>query len=243
MAVASEDWSWMSRFLGPFLHPGGEALSRRLLELSQIGAAAAILDLGAGNGATLRLARSVRPHLRVVALDPQPLVRPSGDGMAVLRATGRDLPIRRATLDAVIAECALCLIRPLEGTLREAHRALRPSGRLVASELHVTEPIQWSSESLARWACVLDAPLGDEILEGLRNAGFTDVRLEDHSEALWEIEERVRRRADIPDLLAALASMGPGFSDSGLAFLRQVRRERDEGRLRYGIFTARKPRA
>lgn len=232
----------MGRLLGPFLHPGGEALSRRLLELSQVGPADVILDLGAGRGATLRLAQSLRPHLRIVALDPQPLVRPSGDGMAVLRAAGRHLPIRRATLDAVIAECALCLMRPLERTLREAYRALRPSGRLVASDLHVTEPIRWSSESLARWSCVLDAPLGDGVLEDLRKAGFTDVRLEDHSEALWEIEDRVRRRFDVPDLLAALASTGSGFSDSALAFLRQVQKERDEGRLRYAIFSARKPR-
>ncbi len=238
------DWSWMTALMGPFVHPGGEALSRRVLELASVEDRSILLDLGAGAGATVDLARRLWPGLKAFALDPNPfpLSAPRPSGGAAVRAEGGHLPIRGGSVDALISECALCLLGPLDSTLEEAARVVRSEGRLVFSDFYGTERLTWSSEPLALWACVLNASRKEEILSALGRAGFERPSLEDHTSSLWEIEERVQKRVDVIGLVSALAlSTNDPFWRAAETFLDEVRRERDAGRMRYGIFSAERP--
>lgn len=233
------DWSWMAPFLGPYLHPGGEVLSHQILEAAAVAPGDTLVDLGAGAGATLTLAAELHPGLRVVGIDPKPFMsRRRGPALAV-RGSGPWLPLRDASVQAIVAECSLCLMEPLPAVLGEARRALRPGGRLVFSDFYRIGDIQWSSDRLAAWACVLDARPDGEILSALTEAGFGEVLLEDRSASLWEIEERVQKRVDVLGLVEALARSGTSSLWSSAAdFLAEVRRARDMGLLRYGIFSA-----
>lgn len=241
-ARSGDDWSWLTALLGSDLHPGGEALSRRVVALCDLPPSGTIVDLGAGDGTTLARARADRPSLRAVGIDAHPIRGHGPQGIHV-RASGLRLPIREESADAVLAECSLCLMRPFEGALRQAFRILRPGGRLVFSDFYRTAAIRWSSVPLATWACVDEVRSADEVLRTLGDVGFEDVRLEDHSGALWELEDRIQQVVDVRGLLETLAAASPDpFWRAAASFVEEARDHRDAGRLRYGIFFGRRPR-
>lgn len=241
LPILRVDWPNAASILGPFLHPGGEGMSRRILELAGLEEADVLVDLGAGSGATLALASRLYGVIRGVGIDPSPFPDAAA-GASLVRGSGRSLPLRSGSVGAVIAECSLCLMRPLESTLSEVHRVLSPGGRLVFSDPYVSVPKAWTSEALAMAACLFEARTSDDLLGALAAAGFGDVAMEDASEALWEIEDRVQRTLDVRGLVRALAREGGPWA-RGAAFLDEVTRARDGGALRYGIFSGRKPRA
>ena len=107
-----------------------EALDRMVQDL-EIGRAATVLDLGAGTG---KLTRMLAPTgARLVALEPVEAMRrtfvDAVPGVAVLGGTAEALPFADATFDAVVAAQSFHWFRG-EAALAEAHRVLRPSGRL-----------------------------------------------------------------------------------------------------------------
>ncbi len=218
-------------------------MSARVLNLARLRPSAVLLDLGCGAGATLVLAKRRDSTIEAIGLDQSPFT--DGGGQSAnprLRADGTRLPLRSNGVDAVISECSVCLMRPLDAVFEDIHRVLRPGGRLVISDFYAMGRLSWSNRELAEWACVLDARAPRETLEALDRVGFKEVRVEDHAEALWEIEERIQSRADVIGLVETLAVTGhdPIWRDAA-QFLREAREARDIGALRYGIFEATRP--
>jgi len=142
----------------------------------------ALLDLGCGDGTLLgRIGRGVG-----VDLSREELVR-AGRGV---QARADALPFADASFQQVVSHLALMLM-PLEATLREARRVLRPGGSFVAvvqSDL----PPQGAFGEMARrmgeaMQAVDDVPeLGDvrassreELDAVMTAAGFAAVRYED----------------------------------------------------------------
>jgi SAM-dependent methyltransferase len=107
-----------------------EALDRMVQDL-EIGRAATVLDLGAGTGKLTRML--VPTGARLVALEPVDAMRrafvEAVPGVAVLGATAEALPFVDASFDAVVAAQSFHWFRG-DAALAEAHRVLRPSGRL-----------------------------------------------------------------------------------------------------------------
>ena len=148
-------------------HPGGEQHSRYLIELSFLEAPAKWLDMGAGDGSTVRLLRSLGHAAEGIDLEPR--------GADVERGDWLCAPYDDGSFDGIISQCSFHVSADVPGALREAARMLRKGGKLVFSD--VTENVV-------------------ELLNQCRRAGFAVRHIEDltqewkeyYLECLWREE-------------------------------------------------------
>ena len=113
-------------------HPGGEAHTRRMLELAGLPEGARVLDMGAGAGEALAILREYGFDARGIDLEPR-----SDD---VERADFLRAPFPDGSFDAVLSQCAFFVSGDPRAALREAHRLLRPNGTLLLSDVFFEEP-------------------------------------------------------------------------------------------------------
>ncbi len=109
-------------------------------------AAGEVLELGSGTGANLdRYGSGVT---RLVCTEPDPHMRRrleerverSTLPIEVVDAGAERLPFDDGSFDVVVSTLVLCSVRDQAAALREAHRVLRPGGRLVFLEHVAAEP-------------------------------------------------------------------------------------------------------
>ena len=145
-------------------HPGGEAHSRYLIELSFLEPDSKWLDMGAGDGETVQILRQLGHWAEGIDLLPR--------GEDVAQGDYLHAPYADNTFDGIISQCSFYVSGDVPGALREAGRMLRKGGKLVFSD--VTEDVV-------------------KLLNHCRQAGFAVRHLEDltdqwkeyYLEALW----------------------------------------------------------
>ena len=145
-------------------HPGGEKHSRYLIELAFLDKGTKWLDMGAGDGETVRLLRTLGYSAEGIDLDPR--------GKDVTRGNYLECPWQDGFFDGILSQCSFYVGGDIPGTLKEASRLLRKGGKLVFSD--VTENVV-------------------QLLSDVRKAGFAVRHLEDltdewkeyYLEALW----------------------------------------------------------
>ena len=113
-------------------HPGGEAHTRRMLELAGLPEGARVLDMGAGAGEALAILREYGFDAQGIDLEPR-----SAD---VERADFLRAPFPDGSFDAVLSQCAFFVSGDPRASLREAHRLLRPNGMLLLSDVFFEKP-------------------------------------------------------------------------------------------------------
>ena len=126
-----------------------------------------VLEPGPGMGFfTLELARLVGPRGRVVAVDLQPMMLASlvrrarraglGERIEVREARGEALGVDdlAASVDFVLAFAVIHELPSARAFLEQAHRALRPGGRMLIAEPrhHVSESAMAETVALAERA-------------------------------------------------------------------------------------------
>ena len=89
------------------------------------------------------------------------------------------LPVADASVDLIISNCVINLSPDKPRVFAEALRVLKPGGRIVVSDLMLTRPLPDEvRHSIAAYVgCVAGAPLRDEYLALMRDAGFTDATI------------------------------------------------------------------
>ena len=137
-------------------HPGGEAHSRYLIELSFLEPGSKWLDMGASDGSTVRLLRELGYEAVGIDLAPR--------GEDVQQGDYLHAPYDDASFDGIISQCSFYVSADVPGALKEAGRMLRKGGKLVFSD--VTEDVV-------------------KLLNHCRQAGFAVRHLEDLTDA-WK---------------------------------------------------------
>lgn len=108
-------------------HPGGLELSRYLMELAFLEPGSRWLDMGAGDGSTVRELN--RSGYQAVGIDLAPR---SAD---VMEGNFLYTSFSSASFDGILSECSFCISGDVPGALREAARLLRKGGKLVFSDV------------------------------------------------------------------------------------------------------------
>ena len=156
---------------------------------SDVGAGDTVLDLGSGAGLDLLLAaEKVGPSGRVIGVDMTDAMIERARGNAaragavhvdVRKGHIEDLPVEPGSVDWVISNCVINLSPDKPAVFREAHRVLKPGGRLVVSDI-VTEgelPEAVRNDAALYCACVGGATSKERYLEAIRAAGFARFEL------------------------------------------------------------------
>ena len=182
--------------LGSMLYDNAQAVARRLVSAWQlpvdwldIPADGVALDVGSGPGnVTASLARAAGPDALALGVDiSEPMLAravgaQAGPNVGFLRADAQQLPLRDATVDAVVSLAVLQLIPDPTATLSEMVRVLRPGGRLAAMV-----PTAGRAGELLRWL-----PNGgahffteDELGDALEDLGLVGVRTKTLGNIQW----------------------------------------------------------
>ncbi len=158
--------------------------------LAQLAPGEVVLDLGSGGGIDVLLsARRVAPGGKAYGLDMTPemleLARANQTEAGVTNAefllgSIESVPLPDASVDVVISNCVVNLSPDKAQVFREAHRVLRPGGRLAISDVVLARPLPPElAKVVALWTgCIAGALTDDACTALLWEAGFTDVSIE-----------------------------------------------------------------
>jgi arsenite methyltransferase len=157
--------------------------------LATLAAGETVLDLGSGAGFDAFLAaRKVGETGRVIGVDMTPAMLEKARENAGLGGYTNvefrlgeieHLPVADASVDVIISNCVINLSPDKPQVFAEAFRVLRPAGRLMVSDIVVTQELPgFIRESRAGYiGCIGGALLRDEYLGCIRNAGFEEIEI------------------------------------------------------------------
>lgn len=236
--------------LGDELHPGGEATTRRALELIGVGPGERLLDIASGKGDSALLAARERGCV-VTGIDygeaaVSAAVRAAdaaglGDRVAFRVGDAEALPFGSRSFDAVLCECSLCTFPDQQRALAEVRRVLRPGGRVAIADVladHARLPASLRGP-LATAACVGTALSREELLRFLAAGGFRVLVTEACTREAGEMAERVYDRLRGARILGANRIIASGLAiEDAIEMAAAAREAIARGALDYAIFAA-----
>jgi arsenite methyltransferase len=147
-----------------------------------------VLDLGSGAGLDCFLAaKKVGPEGQVIGLDmTDAMLEKARKNQALLGLTNvefrkgemEQMPIADASVDVIISNCVINLSPDKDGVFREAHRVLRPGGRLMVADIVTVGELPPELRTTEAWTgCIGGAIPLDDYLAKLKAAGFADAQV------------------------------------------------------------------
>ncbi len=148
-----------------------------------------VLDLGSGGGIDVFLAaKKVGSNGKVIGVDMTEEMVASAEASALKHGYKNvefrlgeieNLPVEDETVDVIISNCVINLAPDKLKVFQEAYRVLKPSGRLMVSDLvtegKLPEEIRKSYDA---WAgCIAGAVEKSDYLDKIAGAGFTSVKV------------------------------------------------------------------
>ena len=178
-----------------------------------------VLDLGSGAGIDAFLAaREVGPKGRVIGVDMTHAMLSRARATAAREGYANvdfrlgeieHLPVADATVDVIISNCVINLSPEKAQVFAEAHRVLKPGGRLLVSDLVLLRPLPESvRQSVEAYVgCVAGASLKEEYLRLIRDAGFTDVEIVREGRYGTEVASPGAAAADLAAAMGSVVSV------------------------------------
>ena len=208
--------------LGDSFHPGGIRLTERLAALLDLGPPHRVLDVACGKGESA-IFLAGRFGFEVTGLDfgtenvTQAARRAAAAGLgnriSFQQGDAEQMPFPSKSFDAVICECAFCTFPEKSRAAAEFARVLKPAGRLGLSDLTRSGPLPPDMEGLLAWvACIADALPVNEYVGYLKTAGFENIEIECHDEALADMVRDIQGRLLGAEIMVNLKKLAfPGL--------------------------------
>ncbi|MGA7125771.1 MAG: arsenite methyltransferase [Chthoniobacterales bacterium] len=148
-----------------------------------------VLDLGSGGGVDCFLAsKIVGPPGKVIGVDMTPEMiskarknAVSGNYQNVEFRLGEieHLPAGDNTVDAVISNCVINLSPSKLQVYKEAHRVVKPGGRLAVADMVALQPLpeHLKNDLAAYTGCIAGAELVSQLESWLTEAGFANIQI------------------------------------------------------------------
>ena len=148
-----------------------------------------VLDLGSGAGFDCFLAaQKVGDTGRVIGVDMTPAMleraRANAEQGGYANVEFREgqiesLPVEDDAVDTIISNCVINLSPDKPQVFREAHRALKPGGRIFVSDIVLLRPLPWFLRRSMRLysACIAGALSKDDYLAAIEGAGLDEVEI------------------------------------------------------------------
>jgi arsenite methyltransferase len=236
--------------LGGELHPGGEATTRRALELIEAGRGERMLDVASGNGTSAIVAARDFGCL-VTGLDyaagavDEAQRAADAAGLSAradfVAGDAEALPFSDGEFDAVLCECSLCTFPDKARAVAEMRRVLRRGGRLALSDVVVDRARlpPGLDGVLATVACVGEALSSRGYEHLLADAGLRVVAVESRADDAAALAERVHERLRGARLLGLGRIEGsPIDTEQAIGLAATARRAIADGALGYAILAA-----
>ena len=192
--------------VGDCRHPGGVALTDRLLDALALSPSSRLLDVATGTGASaLRAARDRGCSVIGVDLGATGITMAGDAALAAgvesrarfLVGDAEHLPLEDASVDAVLCECALCLFPDPPRALAEVVRVLRPGGRLALSDVTCEEPDALPAElrsTIGHVACLAGARSLAALTSTVAASGLRVLTAAPVNDAFGALPEQIRSR-------------------------------------------------
>lgn len=236
----------MAVLLGDSYHPGGVALTTRLLDAVSVTRGHTLLDVASGRGTSTLLAATTygaaatgidlseenvtaaTRRARETDIDPRPDFR-LGDA--------ESLPVSDNSFDVVICECALCTFPDKSAAVHQIARVLRPGGRVGITDITADQerlPNQLRGLA-ATIACVADARPAEHYVSLLEDADLRVTRVEPHDDALRRMIDRIEARLTVATKIGTDWGFDPAVAR---VMIRAARTAVDARVLGYALITA-----
>ncbi len=149
-----------------------------------------VVDLGSGAGIDVFLAaKEVGPTGRVIGVDMTDAMLEKAaknasqggyENVEFRKGKIEELPIEDESVDVIISNCVINLSPEKDKVFREAYRVLKPGGRMMISDIVLEKELPREvTERMETWvACVGGASLRSVYLQTVRDAGFSEIRVE-----------------------------------------------------------------
>ncbi len=149
-----------------------------------------VLDIGSGAGIDCFIAaEKVGKTGKVIGIDMTPEMIEKARTNAAQGGYSRvefrlgeaeSMPVKNATIDWVISNCVINLSPNKPHVFNEIYRVLKPGGRFSISDIVLGDDLpKWLANNLHAWTgCVAGAIKEKDYLQGLRDAGLTDIEVE-----------------------------------------------------------------
>ncbi|HEQ99999.1 MAG TPA: arsenite methyltransferase [candidate division Zixibacteria bacterium] len=149
-----------------------------------------VLDLGSGGGIDCFLAARLTGKTgKVIGVDMTEkminLARKNAaeggyDNVEFRLGELENLPLENNSIDLIISNCVINLATDKSKAFSEAFRVLKPGGRMMVSDLVVTEKLpEHIRRSLEAWAgCIAGAMVREDYLNAIETVGFENISVE-----------------------------------------------------------------
>jgi arsenite methyltransferase len=236
--------------LGGDLHPGGEATTRRSLELIGAGSGCRLLDVASGTGASALLAArefgciATGVEYTESAVEAATKAAESeglGRVVSFRRGDAQALPFAVGVFDAVLCECSLSTFADKPRAVAAIRRVLTSRGRFALSDVVVDRsrlPAELDGP-LAEIACIGGALSRDGYEHLLCDAGLRPFATESRSADAGALADRVRDRLRGARILGLDRIDGaPLTTREAIGVVEVARAAIVEGALGYAIIAA-----